>query len=154
MSATHFICTTCGTQFPESVAPPAACPICTDERQYVPLAGQGWTDLEKLRKTHRNSFLKKEAGLYGVGTVPDFAISQRALLIRTPAGNVLWDCISLLDEATVDIIGGLGGLAAIAISHPHYYTTMVEWSRAFGSVPVYLHAADRAHVVRPDPVLH
>ena len=26
----------------------------------------------------------------------------------------------------------LGGIAAIAISHPHYYTSMVEWSRAFG----------------------
>jgi hypothetical protein len=154
MSAKHFICTTCGTQFPESVAPPDACPTCTDERQYVPPAGQQWTDLEKLRKSHRNSFLKKEEGLYGIGTVPEFAIGQRALLVRTPAGNVLWDCISLLDEATVDIIGGLGGLAAIAISHPHYYTAMVEWSRAFGSVPVYLHAADRAHVVRPDPALH
>jgi hypothetical protein len=153
MSATHFICTTCGTQFPGAVAPPAACPICTDERQYVLPAGQQWTDLGKLRKSHRNSFLKKEEGLYGIGTVPDFAIGQRALLLRTPAGNVLWDCISLLDEATVDIITGLGGLAAIAISHPHYYTTMVEWSRAFGSVPVYLHAADRAHVVRPVPAL-
>ena len=90
MSATHFICTACGTQFPESAAPPPACPICNDERQYVPPAGQGWTDLEKLRKGHRNSFLKKEEGLYGIGTVPDFAIGQRALLLRTPAGNVLW----------------------------------------------------------------
>ena len=47
----------------------------------------------------------------------------------------------------------MGSLAAIAISHPHYYTTIVEWSRAFGSIPVYLHAADWTHVVRPDPVL-
>jgi hypothetical protein len=153
MSATHFICTACGTQFPESAAPPPACPTCNDERQYVPPAGQGWTHLEKLRNSHRNSFLKKEEGLYGIVTVPDFGIGQRALLLRTPAGNVLWDCISLLDEATIDIIQGLGGLVAIAISHPHYYTTMVEWSRAFGTVPVYLHAVDRAHVVRPDPAL-
>ena len=28
------------------------------------------------------------------------------------------------------------GLKAIAISHPHFYTTMVEWSHAFGKVPV------------------
>jgi hypothetical protein len=153
MSATHFICTTCGTQFPESITPPTACPICSDERQYVPPSGQQWTHLEKLRKSHRNSFMKKEDGLYGIGTVPDFGIGQRALLLRTPAGNVLWDCISLLDEATIDIISGLGGLAAIAISHPHYYTTMVDWSRAFGGLPVYLHAADRAHVVRPDSAL-
>jgi len=62
---------------------------------------------------------------------------------------VLWDCISLIDDATVDIIRGLGGLAAIAVSHPHFYTTMTEWAQAFGC-PVLLHAADRAWVRHPD----
>ncbi len=81
--------------------------------------------------------------------MPEFAIGQRALLVRTPAGNVLWDCISLIDEATVEIVKGLGGLRAIAISHPHYYTTMVEWSRAFGA-PVLLHASDRQWAVRQE----
>jgi glyoxylase-like metal-dependent hydrolase (beta-lactamase superfamily II) len=41
----------------------------------------------------------------------------------------------------------------MAISHPHYYSSMVEWSRAFNDVPVYLHAADRQWVVRPDPAI-
>ncbi|ALD20492.1 MBL fold metallo-hydrolase [Hymenobacter sp. DG25A] len=147
----NYICVTCGTQFSEAV--PASCPICQDERQYLPPGGQQWTTLARLRQQHRNSFRRKEPNLYGIGTVPDFGIGQRALLMRTPAGNVLWDCISLLDEATIDIIQGLGGLSAIAISHPHYYTTNVEWSRAFGNVPVYLHAADRQWVMRPDPVV-
>ena len=35
--------------------------------------------------------------------------------------------------------------------HPHYYSTMVEWGRAFG-VPVWLHAADRA-ACDPGPTL-
>ena len=61
--------------------------------------------------------------MFEIYTQPDFAIAQRALLIRTPAGNFLWDCIALIDDATVDLIKGLGGLAGIAISHPHYYTT-------------------------------
>jgi hypothetical protein len=86
--------------------------------------------------------------------VPHFAIGQRALLIRHPRGNVLWDCISLLDGATVEIVKALGGLRAIAISHPHYYTTMVDWSRAFGDVPIYLHDEDRQWVMRPDPSIH
>ena len=68
-------------------------------------------------------FQRLEPNLYGIGSAPQFAIGQRALLIRTPAGNVLWDCISLLDDATIDIITALGGLQAIAISHPHFYTT-------------------------------
>jgi hypothetical protein len=46
----------------------------------------------------------------------------------------------------------MGGLAAIAISHPHFYTTMVEWSRAFDA-PVHLHAADRQWIMRPDSCL-
>jgi hypothetical protein len=65
---------------------------------------------------------------------------------------VLWDCISLIDDATVEIIRGLGGLHAIAISHPHYYTTMVEWGHAFG-VPVLVHGGDREWVVRQDGVV-
>jgi hypothetical protein len=148
----NHICVTCGTQFAESDAPPADCPICRDERQYVGPGGQRWTTLDALRRTHRNAFQRLEPDLYGIGTEPRVAIGQRALLVRTPAGNVLWDCIALLDDATCDIVRALGGLAAIAISHPHYYTTMVEWARAFDA-PVLLHADDRAHVVRPDPML-
>jgi len=49
-----------------------------------------------------------------------------------------------------EAIRAMGGISAIAISHPHYYSSMVEWSRAFGGVPIYLHAADRQWVMRPD----
>ncbi|QHT71748.1 MBL fold metallo-hydrolase [Rhodocytophaga rosea] len=150
MASASYICITCGTQFSPSLTPPNSCPICEDERQYLPVGGQQWTSLQKLRNSHKNCFLKKEEDLYGIGTVPEFGIGQRALLVRTPSGNLLWDCISLLDEATLDIIAGLGGLAAIAISHPHYYTTMVEWSQAFGNIPIYLHEDDRSYVMRAD----
>ncbi len=149
----YFICTTCGTQFAASDAPPRSCPICEDSRQYVPPSGQAWTTLDALQRSHRNSFRRLEPGLMGIGTLPDFAIGQRALLVQSARGNVLWDCISLIDQATIDLLGGIGGVSAIAISHPHYYTTMVEWSRAFGNVPVYIHAADRRWVQRPDPVI-
>src|SRR4051812_16504826 len=107
----YFICSTCGTQFAESAGPPPHCPICQDERQYIGPDGQQWTTLEALARRHRNSFAKKEPALYGIGTVPSFAIGQRALLIQTASGNVLWDCISLLDDATVDLINGLGGVS-------------------------------------------
>lgn len=147
------LCSTCGTQFAESVAPPDRCPICDEVRQFVPPIGQSWTTVETLRRTHRNCFQRLEPGLLGIGVTPEFAIGQRALLVESPDGNVLWDCISLVDEATVDLLNGLGGVAAIAISHPHYYTSMVEWSHAFGKVPIFLHAADREWVQRPDPVI-
>jgi hypothetical protein len=145
-----FICTTCGAQYPASEASPARCMICEEERQFVPPSGQNWTTLDKLAVRHSNTFHQHEHGLIGIGTQPAFAIGQRALLIRTPQGNVLWDCISLIDDATVTLIQALGGLEAIAISHPHFYTSMVEWSRAFGDVPIHLHAADREWIMRPD----
>jgi hypothetical protein len=145
-----FICTACGMQYPPSEAPPPECRVCEDERQFTPPGGQSWTTLEALMARHHNAFRQHEPGLIGIGTVPTFAIGQRALLVSTPHGNVLWDCISLIDAATVTLIKGLGGLKAIAISHPHFYTTLVEWSRAFGDVPVHLHADDAAWVMRPD----
>jgi hypothetical protein len=148
-----FICTTCGTQYAESEQPPAACTICQDERQYVKATGQQWTTLDKLRLTNRNSIRFEEPGLIGIGIDPPFAIGQRALFLRTPECNVLWDCLSLLDQAVVEAIEALGGISAIAISHPHYYTSMVEWSRAFGGVPIHLHAADRQWVMRPDEAI-
>jgi glyoxylase-like metal-dependent hydrolase (beta-lactamase superfamily II) len=149
----NFICTTCGTQYPESDEPPAACAICQEERQYVKITGQQWTTLERLRLTNRNSIKFEEPGLIGIGIEPHFAIGQRALFLRTAEGNILWDCISLLDEAVVEAIKAMGGISAIAISHPHYYSSMVEWSRAFGGVPIYVHAADRQWVMRPDKAI-
>jgi hypothetical protein len=143
-----FLCSTCGTQFPPSEAPPSSCPICTDERQYVPMSGQSWTTLESLRKTHSNKIRRLAPGLTTIETTPAFGINQRAILAQTPGGNVLWDCIALVDDATIDLVKGFGGVVAIAISHPHYYTTMVEWSRALGGVPIYLHTADREWVMR------
>jgi hypothetical protein len=148
----HFICVTCGSQFAESEREPQGCPVCDDARQYVGPDGQRWTTLDELRSTHRAVFRDEEPDLVGIGTEPSFAIGQRALLVRHPAGNVLWDCISLLDDEIVARVDAAGGLAAIAISHPHYYSSMVEWSRAFDA-PVLLHEDDRRWVMRPDDAI-
>jgi len=145
-----FICTACGTQFPPSDKPPAQCAICEEERQYVPSGGQRWTTLEALSQSEMNSLREYEPGVLGIGA--GFAIGQRALLVRTPGGNVLWDCVSTLDAATVTTIKGLGGIKAIAISHPHFYTTMGEWARAF-DCPIHLNAADKDWIMKPDPAI-
>jgi hypothetical protein len=147
----NYLCKTCGTQFSITDTPPAHCPTCEDERQYIGWSGQQWTTLEALRQDHHNDCVVEEPNLTSIITSPSFAIGQRALLIQTPGGNVLWDCISLIDDETVEAIRKLGGLKAIAISHPHFYSSMVEWSRAFGDVPIYLHADDHEHVRRSDP---
>ena len=151
MTPVH-ICRECGTSYPEAPAPPERCPICEDERQYVPRTGQAWTTPDELAADHVNSWRRLEPDLFEIHTEPDFAIGQRALLVRTSAGNFLWDCIALLDDATVELVHGLGGLAGVAISHPHYYTTCQDWAAAF-DCPVHLHAADRQWIQRPDPAI-
>jgi glyoxylase-like metal-dependent hydrolase (beta-lactamase superfamily II) len=148
----HFICTACGMQYAESTAPPAQCLICEEERQYVPERGQTWTTLEALAQSHVASTRDYEKHVIGIGSQPAFAIGQRALLLRTDAGNILWDCVAPLNAETVTMIEGLGGIDAIAISHPHFYTTMVEWARAF-TARVHLHSADKQWIMRPDPAV-
>lgn len=150
MAPKPFICVTCGVQHTLSESPPADCTICEDPRQYVPASGQRWITPTALAATHRNSYRQHEPNLLGIGTEPHFAIGQRALLVRTPQGNILWDCISLLDNATHEIVSALGGITAIAISHPHFQASMIEWSRAFGDAPIYIHEADREAVMRTD----
>jgi hypothetical protein len=137
-----FICVQCGTQFGETAHPPARCPICEDERQFVRHNGQQWTTLDRLATDHHNRFENEAPQLLGIGTEPEFAIGQRALLLQSPGGNLLWDCISLLDEKTIAAVN--------AISHPHFYSSMVEWAEHFDA-QIFLHAADRAWVMRESP---
>ena len=147
----HSICVTCGTQFAATDGPPASCPICTDPRQYVPPVGQQWTTLAELAATHENA-VREQHDLVGIGTEPKFAIGQRALLVPFGDSNLLWDCVTLIDDATAAEVERRGGLAAIAISHPHYYSCMVEWARRF-ECPIHLHAADAKWIMRPDPAV-
>ena len=148
---TNYICATCGVQYGETDLPPEHCLICEDERQYMGQKGQRWTTIPELQEEYHNRIEDVDANLIGIGTVPGFAIGQRALLVQTPNGNVLWDCVSLLDDATVEAIRARGGISAIAVSHPHTIGSIVEWSHAFGNAPIYWHADNREWVMREDP---
>ncbi len=144
------VCVTCGVEYAELRE---HCRVCEDERQWVPPGGQQWTTLEELRRTHRNVWKQEQDGVWSVETAPKFGIGQRAHLIQTPGGNLLWDCITLLDDETVERVQSLGGIRAMAVSHPHYYSTIALWSRTFDDVPVYIHADDREWVVQPPAAL-
>jgi hypothetical protein len=139
-----WICVTCGMQYAPAETPPDGCAICLDERQYVGDDGQQWTTMAELAQEHSNRVEEVEPGLLGIGTEPSFAIGQRALLVD----GLLWDCITLLDDATAAAVERAGGLRTIAISHPHYYSAMVEWAERFDA-RVLLHEADREWVMRP-----
>ena len=135
----YAICVTCGVQYGAAVA---SCPVCEDPRQYVPVSGQAWTSMEALRADHHNRFADEGAFL---GHRHGAQVRHRPAGARgrgRPLG--LHHAARRRDDRRAS-----GSLRAIAISHPHYYSSMVEWGRAF-DCPVLLHEDDREWVMRPD----
>lgn len=147
--STPWTCTTCGTQYAPSEAPPAACPVCEDDRQYVDWEGQRWTTHAELARRYTLR-LGDDDGVFGID-MPGFAIPQRAMQLPTDAGNVLMECLPLVTDEAVAALRARGGVDRIVVSHPHFYSSMVEWSEALGGVEILLHAADKAWVRRPSP---
>jgi hypothetical protein len=139
------ICSTCGTSYPEELAP-KTCIICLDERQWVPPTGQSWTRPEDLLRNNSVKLNRLQDRLYEMEINPTFAIGQRALLVLSENGNVLWDCIPLLDELAIEFIKSKGGLKAICFSHPHFYSNMNDWAETF-NCPIYIHKNDAEHIV-------
>ncbi len=147
-----YICKTCGAQYAATDGPPDRCIICEDERQYIGWNGQQWTTVGEMRSSgYRNEFMELEPGLTGIRTQPGFAISQMAMLLQTPDGNCLWDSLSYIDEDTFEKVRALGGIQAIGVSHPHFYSSIVEWSHAFDNAPIYIPYADKEWITRSDP---
>lgn len=142
----QIICSTCGTYFPVATVP-GICSICAEERQYIPETGQSWTKPEDLYSKHSIAINQLKENLYELEISPMFAIGQRALLVLSENGNVLWDCIPMLDEATINFIKSKGGLKAIAFSHPHYYSNMNDWADVF-NCPVYIHENDAPYIIQ------
>jgi hypothetical protein len=145
-----YICTTCGVQYAATDREPEVCVICSEERQYVNPEGQSWTTLEDMENedAYKNKIQQEEPGLYSIHTSPHFAIGQFAYLVKGQNFNALWDCITYLDASTIEHIKRLGGIDAIALSHPHYYSAQAEWAEAF-DCPIFIHEDDRKWVVRP-----
>ncbi len=143
------ICATCAVEYAEPV--PDVCPICADERQYVPLDGQRWTSLDELAAAGQQLTIHElETGLVGIRCAPQVGIGQQCLVVATPTGSLVWDPVGYVDDATAARIDAFGPVLAIAASHPHMFGVQVEWSRRLGHPPVLVADADRAWVGRPD----
>jgi len=146
---TVWICCACAVEQPDSGSPPERCPICEDERQYVPAEGQRWTSLQELEaEGRRGRVVEMEPGLTGIAIDPGVGIGQHSVLVSTPGGNLLWEPTGYVDDALAAEVARLGGIAAIAASHPHMYGVQLEWSRRFGDAPVFVAAADREWLQR------
>ncbi|MBB2975379.1 hypothetical protein FHX49_000945 [Microbacterium endophyticum] len=151
---TIWICATCAIEHSDSDTPPSRCEICSDDRQFVPEDGQKWTTRERLADAgYRVVVVEVEPGLHGITTEPELGIGQRGFLVQTPVGNLLFEPPGFIDEASVDAIRRLGGVAVIASSHPHLTGASIQWSHAFDRVPVFVSQKDEAWIRRPDSVI-
>jgi glyoxylase-like metal-dependent hydrolase (beta-lactamase superfamily II) len=148
------ICTTCGTQYPPNKSVPQLCHICNDDRQYINEDGQSWTSMGSLVKAYHTQINKITTGLYSIKTTPDFALANRAFIVQSAGGNILWDCVPYIDSNAIEFINSIGGLQAIAFSHPHYYSTMNEWATLFDCL-IYIHQNDSEWIIyRSEKIKH
>jgi glyoxylase-like metal-dependent hydrolase (beta-lactamase superfamily II) len=146
------ICATCAVERDEPT--PEVCPICADERQYVPEDGQKWLTLDGLaQEGQRTSSKENEPGLTGIKTEPAVGIGQTTQLVVTREGSLLWDPVGYVDDSAVQAVLERGPVLAIAASHPHMFGVQVEWSHRLGGVPVLVEEADRHWLGRKDPVI-
>jgi hypothetical protein len=146
-----WICQTYAVEHAEAVE---VCAICADERQWVPAAGQQWTTLDELAAAgHQTRVRELESDLFGITVEPKVDIGQQAHLVRTPAGNLLWDPTGYLDDRVIRRVRELGEVVAIVASHPHMFGVQVEWSRALGDVPVLVAEPNLEWVSRSAPAI-
>ncbi|MFF1875628.1 MBL fold metallo-hydrolase [Kitasatospora herbaricolor] len=149
-----WLCATCAVEYPAGAEHPANCPICEDERQYVPPTGQVWTSLQQLASDgERIGVSELEPDLYALRSEPKVGIGQQSMLLRTPEGNLLWDPTGYVDEDAATAVRALGGVSVIATSHPHMFGAQTSWSRLVGDVPVLVHERDRQWVQREEPCI-
>ncbi|OBG45981.1 hydrolase [Mycolicibacterium fortuitum] len=154
-----WICTGCGVEHPDSDAEPADSCVLTseivsiEERGDLPPHGT-WTTLDDLAaQPHHTEHVDHGRGVHSLRRAPKFAIGHRSFLVQTAHGNLLWDSPGYLDDEIIGLVHGLGGVAAVAASHPHMFGAQLSWSRAFGGVPVYVNTLDAEWLPAPDPLI-
>ena len=149
-----WICATCAVETADLPDAPESCAVCEDERQWVPAEGQQWTTLEKLKSEGTRIVIEEvEPELWGLRADPHVGIGQQTMVVRTPEGTLLFDCVGYIDDAAVDVVRSLGPTLAVGASHPHMYGAQTEWAKALGGVPVLIAERDREWVRRADPLV-
>ena len=140
------VCATCGVEREER---PQVCPICDDERQFLPSDGvQRWVDPAAVDVSIGVAEL--EPGLWGISLAGAPGIGQQAKIIQTDKGNVMVEVPTVINKDVVDAVRQLGNVNAIVPSHPHMFGCQSLWSDSLGA-PVYVAKADAEWLgVRPD----
>ncbi len=155
-----WICTGCGVEHESADDQPPG-PVCVLTSEVVSIEERGdlpphgtWTTMEQLAaQPHHTEHVDHGRGVHSLRRAPRFAIGHRSFVVQTSTGNLLWDAPSYLDDEIVDLVRGLGGVVAIASSHPHMFGAQISWSREFGGVPVYVNELDQEWLPQADRLI-
>lgn len=140
-----WICKTCAAEYPAAPTPPLACPICEDERQWVPKDGQQWVRADTLPKSHTNRIEEIEPGLFGIGVEPKFGIGQIAFFIPSNEpgkGGIIWEGIPFYSPETINWLKEMGGVDTWIYSHPHLYGSIATNAAHFPDSKILVPEAD------------
>lgn len=145
-------CATCGVEY-DAADHPDVCPICADERQYLPADGiQHWTD--PSRYSGPLDLVELEEGLFALRGVEGVGIGQEPNVLVTGHGNVMVEVPAAITDAAIGAVRALGPMRAIIPSHPHMFGLQSAWSAALGGAPVWTARADAAWLGRMPAHLH
>src|SRR5699024_12512978 len=100
---------------------------------------------------HRLVIENREPGIFALRVTPRLGIGQTCYLVCTEAGNLLFDVPAYIDDEAIARVRELGGITAIAASHPHMFGTQLERSAAFDGAAGIVCRADADWEQRTSP---
>ncbi|SNX87334.1 uncharacterized protein MEPE_06044 [Melanopsichium pennsylvanicum] len=127
------VCVTCGNQY-SSREGPQECPVCYDDRQYPCPTGQAYTTQRQLVPNTSFDLVPEDSDsrILRIKLNPPVAIGQTPIVLLTKFGAVIWDCngfnsVELMHS--ICSVSPTGKVAAIFISHPHFFGTSLSWAK-------------------------
>ena len=152
MESSPIQCSTCGVEH-DVAAMHSVCPICADERQYLPTDGiQAWSRPEDFDGSI--SVVELEPDLWGIDVEGEVGIGQQAKVVVTEAGCVMVDVPAAITSEAVEAVRSLGSMRAIIPTHPHMFGAQSLWSRALEGAPVWVSRPDLGWLGLQPPELY
>ena len=138
MPLSPYACSNCGHwQFHFAVPP--HCPICTDVRNDLP--EDGWDFRPPASLDLRHHWRTLPGGLHEFWSTPRFGLDSHGWVLETAIGNVAFEAAPFYDQASLDHLASIGGIAVLAASHPHGYGALWQLQQRF-ECPVLIQKLD------------
>ena len=125
-----YFCTNCGFWQRYFEVPPS-CPLCLDARHVVPKDGWRFLSVEETLGSYPSHYEELESGAWRFWNDPVDGIGANAYLVVGQGGNFMFEGAAIFDDAALNKIESLGGIAVLSASHPHSYGALWQLQDRF-----------------------